>query len=177
MSAVVLEAAPTTPPHQCVSCTRGMPADGPFLRLPTVNRFGDVWLCGHCMELVLAAHRLMSMALHERRLADLKAVAAAEAAALRDEIELREAEAARRVEEAEARAAENVAELQQQVASLEGAAREATLRAEAAERGSYTVQMLEERFARLEAIVEQNAGPADGRPKATRARRPVPEAV
>jgi hypothetical protein len=50
-----------------------LPADGPFVRLEGSNRFGDLWLCGHCQEIALSVNRMMSLRLYEQRVSELKA--------------------------------------------------------------------------------------------------------
>jgi hypothetical protein len=164
-------AAPDTAPFQCV-CGAGLPGDGPYVRLPVRNQWGDIWLCGIHQEHVLAANRLMSLRLYEERVAQIKATADTQAESLRAEkerladIERREIDAALQAREATGRAelAEaTVASLRQEIATTNAVLIERTAELEAAKRGSITVKSLDARFERLEAIVAENAGPAPKR--------------
>lgn len=175
---VEVSAAPTSAPWQCVVCERGAPADGPFVRLPGRISRGEPWLCAVCQEVVLAANRLMSLRLYEARVADLKGHVGREVEALEVEkarlldVERREGDAARRAAESESRAELAQGELEalrSTVASLERSLAEANERAAAAERGSFVVRAIEERFDRFEEIVAANAGPEK------RTRRPAAE--
>lgn len=163
---VDVTAVPDTAPFQCV-CGRGLPADGEFVRLEARTTFGDVWLCGQCQEHVLAANRLMSLKLYEQRVAELKATVDGETETLHAErerlvdIEAREVAAVQRAAAAEERAelAEaSAVQLQQTVADLERLLREQTDRANQAERGSVSVQLVQAHHERMEAIVAENAG-------------------
>jgi hypothetical protein len=169
MSALELTvaAAPETAPFQCV-CGNGVPADGPYVRLPVRNRVGDVWLCGSCQEVVLASNRLMSLRLYEERVAHVTAALNEERVGLSAErsrladIEQRWTDATQEASEATARAEEaavKVAQAQQTIADLERLVREQSERAEQAERGSFSLQSLEARWDRWDEIVAENAGP------------------
>jgi hypothetical protein len=182
VSAVELEATPNTAPFQCAGCERAHPSDGPFVRLPGHNRFGDVWVCGHCQEIVLGANRLMSLRLYEKRVSELKASVDTETAALQaersrlEDIERREGDAVRAAADALERAGrlqEELGTLRSTVADLERSLSGANERADAAERGSAVMRALEKRYDRLEEIVAENAGPVKPGPKPV-ARKPVP---
>ncbi len=164
-----IAATPHTEPYQCV-CGKGMPADGEFLRLGQF-RFGVgyLWLCGGCQEIVLKAHRLMSLKLYEERTAHDAAILAEKAAGLEAErtrlrdIEEREAVAVAQAADAATRAERaetEVAQLRQTVADLERSTRELSVRAQAAESGSLSIGLWRTHRERLEAIVAEHAGPA-----------------
>ena len=62
----------------------GRSDDGPYVRLPVRNQFGEIWLCGAHQEHVLAANRLMSLRLYEERMAELRAEIAPQVKTARD---------------------------------------------------------------------------------------------
>ena len=189
MSTFVLEqeyevaSVPTEPPFACASCARMLPADGEYLRLGrNQTGVGYVWLCLSCQEIVLKAHRLMSLKVYEDRVAHDAAILAEKAAGLDAErvrllgIEEREAAALEQerlaVERAELAEAE-VPRLRQSVADLERERRELLVRAEQAEQGNPSVQMWEARRARFEAAVAERVGPAPEADGAAKPRRRV----
>ncbi len=175
MNEYELEATPSSAPFQCL-CGAGVPADGPYVRLPVRTVAGDVWLCANHSEVVLESHRLMSLPLYERRVAELRASVDGERDALSADrqrlldIERRENEAVRERDEAIGRADradEQLSGAQTAVAELERLVRDLTAELEAVKRGSFTEKMLAKRFDRLAEIVAENAGPA---PKPARAK-------
>jgi Fic family protein len=126
-------------------------------------------------------NRMMSLRLYEQRVSELKAHVDTETSRLQAEtarlldVERQHGDAVRAVDEANERAAvaqQDLEGLRQTVADLTRLLEEERARASAAERGSFTVKAISERFDRLEEIVAENAGPAgDAVPEAKPSRR------